>query len=80
MRHFNKNEIVEGCGFLGPENLEATCKEMELHVTGLFGEGRGFRWGRVPKDHADLIGSCGFYDWKKTRVRAASIRYDLDPE
>jgi ribosomal-protein-alanine N-acetyltransferase len=77
-RHFNKDEIVEGCCFLGPKNLEAAKKELELYCIKPFKENRGIRWGIIRKGSNELIGTCGYYDWNKTAHRA-EIGYDLDP-
>src|SRR3990170_3262384 len=77
-RHFNKDEIVEGCCFPGPRNLEAANEELELYCIEPFKENKGIRWGIVGKGHSELIGTCGCYDWNKT-ARRAEIGYDLDP-
>jgi len=77
---FNKREIVEGSGSPGPKDLDAARSEMELFITGLFKQGRGFRWGIVLREASDLIGSCGFYNWKRDGLRSASMGYDLDPK
>lgn len=77
-RHFNVAEIIEGCCFPGPKDLETARKELELYCINPFKEGRGIRWGIALKAGGKLIGTCGLYDWKKT-LRSAEIGYDLDP-
>lgn len=79
MRHFNKKEIVVGSGHRGPSDLETARKEMELYITGLFRQGKGFRWGLVLRGSRDLIGSCGFYSWHRDDEPQADMGYDLDP-
>lgn len=76
--HFNDEEIVEGCAFPGPENLEAARKELELYCTGLFKKDEGARWGIVAKAQNRLVGTCGLYNWNKTS-HSAEIGYDLEP-
>jgi ribosomal-protein-alanine N-acetyltransferase len=78
-RHFNKDEVVEGCCFPGPKNLEAAREELELYCIKPFKENRGIRWGIIRKGGNELIGTCGYYDWNKT-ARWAEIGYDLEPE
>lgn len=77
-RHFNNDEIVEGCCFPGPKSVEAAKEELERYCIKPFKEKRGIRWGIVRKGSKELIGTCGYYDWNKT-VRRAEIGYDLDP-
>jgi ribosomal-protein-alanine N-acetyltransferase len=77
-RHFNNDKIVEGSCFQGPKSLEVAERELQLYCINPFLENRGIRWGIVRKGDAELIGTCGFYDWVKTDYRA-EIGYDLDP-
>ena len=76
--HFNIKEIIEGCCFPGPKDLETAKEELELYCINPFKEGRGLRWGITLKGDDKLIGTCGIYDWKKTS-QSAEIGYDLDP-
>ena len=78
-RHFNNDKIVEGCCFPGPKNLETAREELERYCVSLFRENRGVRWGITMKGDAELMGTCGFYDWVKLAQRA-EIGYDLDPD
>ena len=71
-RHFNKDEVVEGCCFPGPKNLEAAKKELELYCIKPFKENRGIRWGTVRKGGNELIGTCGYYDWNKLHIELKS--------
>lgn len=77
-RHFNIKEIIEGCCFPGPKDLEAAKEELALYCINPFKESREVRWGIIMKGANKLIGTCGLYDWKKTS-QSAEIRYDLDP-
>lgn len=79
IEHFNKNEIVVGSGQAGPKDLQTAQEEMDLYITGLFRKGLGFRWGLTLKGRKDLIGSCGFYSWRKQEPSQADMGYDLDP-
>lgn len=77
--HFNIREIIDGCAFPGPENLETAREELELYCLNSFREGKGARWGIVLKDIKELVGTCGIYGWNKI-ARRAEIGYDLDPK
>lgn len=76
--HFNNKQIVEGCCFPGPDNLEAAKEELERYCIKPFKENRGIRWGIAKKGGKELVGTCGIYDWNKT-ARRAEIGGDLDP-
>lgn len=76
--HFNNEKIVEGSIFPGPKSLETAKKELELYCVNPFKENRGIRWGIIRREHDELIGTCGYYDWNKTAHRA-EIGYDLEP-
>jgi len=77
-RHFNIIEIVNGCCFPGPKNLDASREELELYCIRPFKENSGIRWGIVMKGNHKLIGTCGFTHWWKIE-RRGEIGYDLNP-
>ena len=77
--HFNDQQIVDGCCQPGPTTLETAKNELERYCIIAFHENRGIRWGIVFKTNEELIGTVGFYDWKKT-VRKVEIGYDLNPQ
>lgn len=79
MEQFNRPEIIAGSGHAGPKDLQAAREEMDRYIMGLFRKGLGFRWGLTLKARKGLIGSCGFYSWRKQEPSQAYIGYDLDP-
>lgn len=77
-RHFNTWEIADGEEFPGPKDMEAARKELKLYFIDTFREGVGIRWGITFRGSDELIGSAGFYKWRKESARVEA-GYDLDP-
>ena len=78
LHHFNKEKIVEGCCFPGPQTLEAAKEELERYCIAPFNNDMGIHWGITRKGDNKLIGTCGYTDWDKT-AHKGEIGYDLDP-
>jgi ribosomal-protein-alanine N-acetyltransferase len=80
LRHFSTPEIIEGQGFPAPANMEAARDEVREYMIDLFMKKEGFRWGITLKDSRELIGSCGFFKWRREYWSSAELGYDLDPK
>ncbi len=80
MRHFSKEEMVEGTGFPGPKDRKQAEEEMMKYIIDLFAAGDGYRWGITLRGCDDLIGSCGFFRWTKKESFRTEMGYDLDPQ
>jgi ribosomal-protein-alanine N-acetyltransferase len=80
LAHFSRPEIVKGSGDPAPRGIEGAREELERYITGLFRRREGIRWGLVPRDSGELVGSAGLYRWRDEPVRQAYLGYDLAPE
>ncbi len=77
-KHFNAGEIVDGQEHDGPKDIEAARQELKLYFVDTFRKGIGIRWGITLKGSDELIGSAGYYKWRKD-TRQIEAGYDLDP-
>ena len=77
-KHFNTWEIIDGQEHVGPRNMKEAREELELYFVDNFRDGTGIRWGVTLSGNDELIGSVGFYKWRKESSQAEA-GYDLDP-
>ena len=76
--HFNTWEIMDGQETPGPKDIVTARKELKLYFIDTFRKGVGVRWGITIKGSSELIGSAGFYKWRKETAQIET-GYDLDP-
>lgn len=62
---------------LEPFTEIAQTQEMMCILQGLFPSGEGIRWAIALRPGTDILGTCGFHNWKKEHARA-ELGYELD--
>jgi ribosomal-protein-alanine N-acetyltransferase len=79
LRHFSDPEIVRGQGCPAPVDLDQAAVELRTFFLDLFKGGAGIRWGLTLRGSPELIGSAGFYRWRRGPRAQAELGYDLAP-
>jgi ribosomal-protein-alanine N-acetyltransferase len=79
LRHFSEPEIVRGQGCPAPADLDQAAAELRTFFLDLFSGGAGIRWGLALRGSPELIGSAGFYRWRRGPRAQAELGYDLAP-
>jgi len=63
---------------LEPFTDPSQTREMIAILRGLYSSGEGFRWALYFPAGQEIIGTCGFHNWKKEHARA-EIGYEMAP-